>query len=285
MDKLLLSKMNGAGNSFYLLDLRSNAANERLQMIYPNLSRSEISKEICSGYHSSSAVDGIVFVVDRKNNSTVDFEWDFYNADGSVAEMCGNAARCVASFAHTRGFAEADLRFGTLAGTISAKVFPKENRVDITMTNISDEKWDQTVTTKSSGEISYCYINSGVPHVVITIDNISDRKKMALLAQELREPQFFKPKGANITFLQEVSKTQIKSVSFERGVEDFTLACGTGAVAAARVHCGPPNCTGVSEVTVFVPGGELAVHFRDKNPHLIGPVEFMSETEMVIKGE
>ena len=130
----------------------------------------------------------------------------------------------------------------------------------------------------------YDYVDSGVPHCVIKVDSLDNLEELRSLAVQLRQPDYFAPRGANITFKVPINKDHIESVTFERGVEDFTEACGTGAVAAAFSHAqenGQPQ-----KVEVTVPGGELSVEFNDSFPYLRGAVNYMGNIKIEeLKGE
>lgn len=274
MESLEVTKMDGAGNSFIVIDILSYGKKERFEAVFSGFSRQEIARKMCQ-LDGKTVVDGLVLIEEAEPRLNVDFQWDFYNADGSVAEMCGNAARCVARFATEKGLAPQKLRFQTIAGVISA-IVKEGGFVELEMTPLTEISWNQTIST-SFGEIEHDYIDSGVPHCVIRSGQPLTAENHRVLAMELRQPKFFAPKGANITFIFEKKSGEIESFSFERGVEDFTLACGTGAVAAAASYLGPDGLSESQKVQVEVPGGQLVVTFKSGLPFLYGPTQIVSE--------
>ena len=176
--------------------------------------RSELAKELCDR-HSGIGADGLIVLLphDRYN-----FEWDFYNCDGSTPSMCGNGSRAAAHFAvHFLG-KSANLSFLTKAGVIKANV--EQNAVEITLSKVKDEK----APFEFAGKI-WQGCDTGVPHLVHFCDDISEFD--AQLCQKVRE-QF----NANVNFAQVLSPTHLKVRTFERGVEDETFACGTGMAAS-----------------------------------------------------
>lgn len=265
-----VTKMSGTGNDFIVINLMSkNSQTEFLNSIQQeNLSSASLS--LCSNQTPWQGADGSVFLLP---SDKCDFKWEFFNKDGSSAEMCGNAARCVALYAQTKGLAQKTLCFETLAGIIQAEILPA-NRVDITFRPITEELLQQKVHIQNQ-EYIFDFVNSGVPHAVFTTDHIFERlEDLKIIAQHMRQPDFFKPCGANITFKEDLSPTHINSITFERGVENFTQACGTGAVASAYTHYKKYQ---QETIQVSLPGGDLEVRFNGGLPHLIGPAIFIQE--------
>lgn len=272
---LTLTKMSGAGNDFLIIDLRVDIEVQAYELKLAHTPRPQLAQQFC---HRStgklSGADGLVFLLPSKDPESADFSWDFYNADGSAAEMCGNAARCVAQYAYEKGLKKDRLTFETKAGLIVAEVL-NNNQVDIEMPPLMEAKWDQVITVEDQ-LIHYDFLNSGVPHVVIEQPLLDDKAHLLSLARYLRDHPLFQPAGTNVTFYHFLGSGHIQGLSYERGVEDFTKACGTGAVAAAAAY--QNKHPSVSEIKVEVPGGQLEVHLqKDSRPHLIGPVRWISE--------
>ncbi|OGR01017.1 MAG: diaminopimelate epimerase, partial [Deltaproteobacteria bacterium RIFOXYD12_FULL_50_9] len=209
-----------------------------------------------------------------------DFTWQFFNADGSIAEMCGNGARCAARFAFTRGIAPAAMRFMTLAGLIEAQVV--DGSVKIRMTPPTRINEQHTVIL--NGEtLTLSSINTGVPHAVCFVADNSATPVVAW-GREIRHHEIFKPAGSNVNFVQVLANNTLHLRTYERGVEDETMACGTGAVAGAIIAAlqglvKPP-------VSVITSGGErLTIHFTLENTaipvinniYLEGPALFIYE--------
>lgn len=255
-----MTRASGAGNTFLIVDA--------LQSQYIEKSaRGDFARKACTEIHGFTT-DGFIFL-DRASDSGLDFDWDFYNSDGSVAEMCGNAARCVTMFYFLKVERKAEVRFKTLAGIVVGSVmttaddFESIAQVKIKMPIISGDSEPKQLTVKLANKnIRGCLIDSGVPHFVI------ESEPDEPLARALRKVKDFGPRGANITFIEMNPEGFIQAVTFERGVEDFTLACGTGAVAAAKFHrlCFPE----ISQQTVEMPGGELIIAWNGEQATLTG---------------
>ncbi|OQY12551.1 MAG: diaminopimelate epimerase [Desulfobacteraceae bacterium 4572_187] len=219
MKKIDFYKMSGSGNDFIIVDNRNKIVDE------PGL-LSFITK-VCRRKMSVGA-DGFILV---ENTDAADFKWRFYNSDGSVAEMCGNGARCVARYAYLTGIAGPAMSFETQAGIVQAQVVGE--RVKVKMTDPLDLKIDYTIELKNSS-LSISSVNTGVPHVVIVKDSI-DTSEVVKVGREVRFHSRFAPAGTNVNFVCHVKDNIIAIRTYERGVEDETLACGTGAIAGAIV--------------------------------------------------
>lgn len=219
MDTLSFYKMSGAGNDFIIIDNRSQA------LAVQDLSR--FAARVCCRKMSVGA-DGLILI---ESSDQVDFKWQFFNADGSPAEMCGNGARCAARVAQRLGIGGDRLRFETLAGIIEAEI--GRETVKIRMTDPGDVILEERIDTDLGG-LTYGRVNTGVPHVVISVRDIES----APVLEQGREVRFharFAPAGTNVNYIAP-AKSGIWSIrTYERGVENETLACGTGNVAAALV--------------------------------------------------
>ena len=272
-----LKLMSGTGNTFILANLMTESAKEELLSYFPNKSLSDIATKLCK--HPLIETDGAVFVLPSEKFA---FKWLFFNNDGSEAEMCGNAARCVTLYAHDEKIITNNCEFETLAGTIKGEILG-ETETRVQMPALRDTQLGQSLQ-EDNMYTKFDYIDSGVPHCVIKVDSLDNLEEHRSLAVQLRKPQYFAPRGANITFKVPLSKDHIESVSFERGVEDFTEACGTGAVAAAFSHAKENG--DLLKVQVNVPGGELSVEFIDGFPYLSGAVNYMGNIKIEeLKGE
>jgi len=239
------TKMTGTGNDFLIFDARETG--------FPKFDRPLFVKSICRRSFSVGA-DGVVFIEKPKGPQTT-FKWDFYNADGSFAEMCGNASRCVARYAFENGFAGREVSFETSAGVIEAKVLTSGIvEVEMPPSVLLEKKAE--IPLGEHLKISVLYINTGVPHVVKEEDDWGD-EYLHDMGRHLRSHEKFKKtNGTNVTFYEKVEGSIIHSATYERGVEAVTPACGTGAVAAAFAAA----LSGVpSPIEVRVPGGTLHV--------------------------
>lgn len=261
---LRFTKMNGAGNDFVMLDNRQGEIQLRPEQI----------ARICDR-HRGVGADGILLLEKAANGA--DFRMRYYNADGGEAEMCGNGARCFARFAHKVAGASGQISFETPAGVIGAELHgesvtlqmsePRDLRLHISLPEVADYE-------------AIHFVNSGVPHVVIPvkrIDEIDVRRDGALV----RRHSMFSPKGTNVNFVEKRGPKSIAIRTYERGVEDETLACGTGVVASALIFAATEKTEG--PISVLVRGGsELQVGFqraadRFSAVTLTGPAEFVFE--------
>ncbi|HMJ05611.1 MAG TPA: diaminopimelate epimerase [Chthoniobacterales bacterium] len=267
MPKLRFTKMNGAGNDFVLLDNRAGDL---------RLSTAQIAR-LCDR-HRGVGADGVLVVEPAANGA--DFRMRYYNADGGEAEMCGNGARCFARFTSAIAGPLEKLSFETPAGVIAAQI--EGERVTLQMSEPKD--WQLGLRLTILGETVHChYVDSGVPHVVVPVADIAQVDVRAVGAALRQHPQFA-PRGANANFLEERGPNRIAIRTYERGVEDETLACGTGVVASALVFAALGNA--VSPISVLVKGGdELQVGFQKSGHHfsnvtLAGPADFVFAGEV-----
>lgn len=219
MTSIPFTKMSGSGNDFILIDNRNRVISE------PDLAG--FAARICRRRYSVGA-DGLILL---ENSDRVDFKWEFFNSDGSIAEMCGNGARCAARFALLNGIATENMRFETIAGIIHAQVL--DDQVKIKMTNPTDLLLNQALTMDSH-QVHYSSVNTGVPHVVIQSEDVESVDVVGIGRGIRHHPDFF-PAGTNVNFLGLQSDNIWAVRTYERGVEGETLACGTGIVACALV--------------------------------------------------
>lgn len=260
----IYEKYCGTGNDFLIVDIRGKK--ENFEHHAQGMSRDVWAKKLCDR-HFGLGADGLVLI---ENSESQDFKWDFYNSDGSSAEMCGNAARCVGKWAvqHASDILKnkKSVSVETLAGPISIEV-TDQGLFQVKMSPIQKAEFKQKLLFDKQ-DIVYSFVDSGVPHAVIELNQLSDMEAKKPLARFLRNHSQFGAKGTNVTFYSRRSESEIDAVSFERGVEDFTLACGTGAVAAAYDLY---KQTKRGEIKVHLPGGELQIRFLAASPLLIGP--------------
>jgi len=261
---LRFTKMNGAGNDFVMIDNRGGDV---------QLSAEQIVR-ICDR-HRGVGADGVLLL--EKGTNGADFRMRYYNRDGGEAEMCGNGARCFARFANKIANAPAIISFQTPAGLIRGQL--QGDLVTLQMSEPKDFLLSRELAVTGGKEVVHS-INSGVPHVVIPVSKTEDvdvRKRGAAL----RYHKEFSPAGANVNFIEKAGPKKILVRTYERGVEDETLACGTGVVASALVFAATEKVDGPIGVIVRS-GSELSVDFKragDKftNVTLTGPAEFAFE--------
>ncbi|NPA32222.1 MAG: diaminopimelate epimerase, partial [Aquificae bacterium] len=216
-------------------------------------------RRVCAP-HTGVGADGLIVIKEPKNPEN-DFRWEFFNADGSEAEMCGNGARCAVRFAYEKGIAGSEVRFETLAGVIRASVLEDGKRVKVQLT--PPTKPVKKEIDLGQEKIEGYFINTGVPHFVVPVRDI-ENLNVIKLGRAIRFHPAFEPKGTNVNFIKAMSDDTIRIRTYERGVEGETLACGTGATASAIVSF----LTGlVSKKPVRVitkSGEELVVDFNDE---------------------
>ncbi len=211
------TKMSGSGNDFIIIDNRVPVMDDAKKV--------DFVKRVCDRKMSIGA-DGVIFV---ENSDKADIKWDFYNDDGSSAEMCGNGGRCVARYAVEKKIAPAELTLETLAGIIGAKVDGANVRVKLT----APENLQQDLDVQLNGtRYQIDSLNTGVPHAIIYSDKVEDTN-VKEVGNGIRFHDTFAPSGTNVNFVEKVGDHALKIRTYERGVEDETLACGTGAVASA----------------------------------------------------
>ena len=246
MDKIEFYKMSGSGNDFIVIDNRRNIIDAK--------GLSDLIAKVCRRKMAVGA-DGFILV---ENSDKADFKWRFFNSDGSIAEMCGNGARCVARFAYLHDIAGPNMAFETLAGIVEARV--TGDRVKVKMTDPSELKTDDTIETKI-GRLSFSSINTGVPHVVIVNDMIDD-VDIVEIGREIRFHERFSPAGTNVNFVCGIAGNTIAIRTYERGVEDETLDCGTGAAAGAIVMAYKMKLK--SPISVLTKsGGYLNIYYKE----------------------
>jgi diaminopimelate epimerase len=248
MTKIPFHKMSGSGNDFIIID------NRRGIVDISDLPR--FVTRVCRRRMSAGA-DGLILV---EESPSADFKWRFFNSDGSIAEMCGNGARCAARFANLMGIAGDRVTFETLAGTIAATV--NGLQVKIKMTDPHDLVVDETVTL-ADGAYSYGRVNTGVPHVIIECPEV-ESVEVVPVGRAIRQHPQFAPAGTNVNFIAPLSGDLYAIRTYERGVEDETLACGTGNAAAALVLAARHNLAAPIRFQTRS-GSVLTIHFRQRN--------------------
>lgn len=259
------TKMSGAGNDFILMDHR--------QPFMDIAAMPDFVRKVCRRRFSVGA-DGVIFLED---SDAADFRWRFYNADGSLAEMCGNGARCAARFALLRGIAPSRMRFETLAGMVEAEVEGDEVRVLLTVPR--DLRLHLEIEAEGT-DLTLHALDTGVPHAVLLTDD-ADSAPVVPLGRAIRHHAAFAPRGTNVNFVTLRPDGSLKVRTYERGVEDETHACGTGAVAAALV------CAGLGMLSpparIESSGGErLQVHFEPVPPGTVPERVYLQGPALVI---
>ena len=292
-------KISGAGNRFLLVDKSNfsvkalaNSWKKHSLQINPsfeefvNLAKEPLSyrkkfiKDLIS-LPDLSLADGLVVLQNREDNKLY---CDFYNKDGSTAEMCGNAACCVSMYKHWQSLISNSFYFSETDRTI----LDKKNDESLTSDSFYFSE-TEIFCAKGGGIIfdlpdpsildvnhspSFSFINTGVPHGVIKCSKdwaFADKAKLKKLAKELRFKNIKGNKGMNVSFYQEIENHKLQAITYERGVEDWTLACGTGALATALVYL-HKQTNKVDTILVNMPGGELKVQTKP-NLTLFSPIK------------
>ncbi len=211
-------KMAGAGNDFIVMDNRRPV----YKGSWPNL-----AKKVCDR-HRSVGADGLLLL---ERSKKVDFKMRYFNSDGSEASMCGNGGRCMAKFAEIKKMTGKRAVFETKAGLYQALI--KKNLVELSLPPVESFRLNMRVRLGNK-TITAHFIDSGVPHAVIFVPEVG-RINVQGLGRILRFHKAFGLKGTNVDFVKTTGKSGIRIRTYERGVEDETLACGTGAVASACI--------------------------------------------------
>lgn len=267
--KVSFVKMTGAGNDFVMLD--------NLDLALSSALTKETIEALCDRRFGIGG-DGLIAAEPDGDK----LRMRYYNSDGGEAEMCGNGARCFTRFVgQLLGNETAPFSFETLAGTIQAR-FESDGRVTVGLTSPKDLKLNVLHAT-GTVQSPVHFINTGVPHAVAFLDNVTDID-IVRMGSFLRYHEVFAPAGTNANFAQIISPGHLKIRTYERGVEDETLACGTGMTATALIHAALTGCP--SPVQLDVAGGDtLAVSFERQgynftNVMLTGPAYQVFEGEV-----
>ncbi|MBT8361553.1 MAG: diaminopimelate epimerase [Deltaproteobacteria bacterium] len=243
---IAITKMSGAGNDFIIIDHRSQ--------FIPVPFHAQFAQMVCRRRFSVGA-DGLILI---ENAEATDFSWRFYNNDGSIAEMCGNGARCAARYAYQHGIAGKRMNFSTVAGVIEAEILGEQEHVSVRMTEPFGYQ-DSNLISLGGQEREIFSINTGVPQAVVFVD--TDEIPLKLWGRTVRFHEDFEPAGTNVNFIRVLEDGNLHVRTYERGVEDETMACGTGVVASAIIA----TMQGLTEspVEVITSGGEsLMVQFE-----------------------
>jgi len=269
MDELHLigfCKMSGSGNDFIIIDNRDLS----LQIVdLPAFVRKVCQRKVSVG------ADGLFLI---EPSTVADFKWQFFNSDGSVAEMCGNGSRCVARYAYLNGIAERTMSFETLAGIITAEV--NDDSVKVRLTDPSPLKTAQTIMLDGR-EFTLDIIDTGVPHAV-SFEDCVETCAVVGTGRQIRLHEYFQPKGANADFAEIIDRQRMKVRTYERGVEDETLACGTGVVASVLAAAGRGLVD--SPVDVVVKSGEMLRVYFTKRDGRYEEIYLEGKTKIVYQG-
>jgi len=262
-------KMSGTGNDFIVIDHRDGRI--------PPADQPEFARLVCRRMFSVGA-DGLI-LIEPPLDAGHDFSWHFYNSDGTAAAMCGNGCRCAARFAFAHGIAEKNMRFATLAGIIQAEMVT-DSRARVSLP--APPAWRSGVTVEVEGQrLTGGLLTVGVPHLVLFPEE--NEVPVVRWGRAARMSPQFQPDGVNVNFVRLAEGNRIYVRTYERGVENETMACGTGATAsaigaAAEYGLRPP-------ITVVTSGGEeLIINFTTNVDGAIAHVTLEGTVRLIYRG-
>ena len=268
---LSFTKMNGAGNDFVVIDNRD---------LNTSLTAEQIA--LLCDRHRGVGADGLLAVEPAESGADVKFR--YYNADGGEAEMCGNGARCFGRYAsRVLNGERSKLCFETIAGTLNARFIGEEVCID--MSDPLNLEMNSPVDIASLGA-QFHNLNTGVPHAVAFVDDL-ESIDIIKNGAAIRYHDHYSPRGTNVNFVSVLASDHLSVRTYERGVENETLACGTGITACALIHhllTGTP-----SPIKISVRGGDtLSIGFEPgpdqtfSKVTLTGPADFVFDGEITI---
>jgi len=262
MKKVKFTKMVASGNDFVVIRLSG----------YPHKRLAKFSRSICDRKFGIGA-DGLLVLAKSK---AVDIKMRIFNADGSEAEMCGNGARCVALYGSKKL-----IKIETKAGIIAAHV--NGNNVRIKLADPKNLKTN--IPLKINGRLLRVnFVNTGVPHTIIFVEGL-DKIDVVGLGRQIRYHRKFAPQGTNVDFVEVLNNNSIKIRTYERGVEDETLACGTGAAASAlAAGCQLPVAS-CQRINVHTKGGDILKVYFAREGNRFRNVWLEGKAKIVYKGE
>lgn len=267
-------KMNGAGNDFVVLNnLKEHLPPEVLP---------QVARQLCER-HLSIGADGLM-VVDAPTQGG-DYKMRFFNSDGSVGEMCGNGARCICRYGYETGLAGQVQTVETTAGIVTGRRIT-ERLYQIRLNDPTTVKLDSSVEVDGV-KYACAYVelgDPGIPHAVVPYAGLkhADENELRELGRAIRWHESF-PKGANVNFYEITGEDTVYERTFERGVEDFTYACGTGTGSVVTVLTLQGKVSGHS-VKVRMAGGELVID-AEREGSRITDLYLTGPTNIVCKGE
>jgi diaminopimelate epimerase len=261
MITIAFHKYQGAGNDFIIIDNREE--------VFPN-NVPQLIKKLCNRKFGIGA-DGLILL---EKSVKFDFKMMYFNADGHESTMCGNGGRCIVAFAKKLHLFDKETTFEAIDGKHLAKI--EADGVKLQMIDIQEIQHHQ----------NHYFVNSGSPHHIILTTNLN----LCNVVTEGRKIRLGAPyfeQGSNVNFVEKVSENHFKIRTYERGVEDETLACGTGATAVA-VAMYDAKMTDCNSIIMETLGGNLEVSFQKENQHftqvyLKGPATFVFNGEIEIE--
>lgn len=245
--ELQFSKLSAAGNDFIMIDNRDGKIGSQYYQA--------LAQKLCHRRYAIGA-DGLILIEESQSR---DFKMTYLNSDGSHASMCGNGGRAIARFAYDIGAASKQMSFETDAGPVSAEILDDKN-VKLHLYEPKDLERDLNIEIEGE-KFDVDFIDTGVPHAVIFVDDI-ENVDIVKYGRAIRHHETFSPEGTNVDFVEKKNDA-LYVRTYERGVEDETLACGTGIIASAIISVLKDKMS--SPVKIFARGGdELTVSFKTK---------------------
>lgn len=268
------TKMQGAGNDFIIIN--------NMILKLPVEKIPAVAKKLCQRKVSLGA-DGFM-VVDFPEGDA-DFKMRFYNQDGSIGEMCGNGARCISRYAYINNLAGKKMKFETGAGIVESEVL-EGRQVKVLLNRPEMVKLDNDLDIDGvKYECSYIELgNPGLPHAVVKFEGLqyADYRDIFEAGRKIRYNEKF-PKGANVNFFEILDDQTALVKTYERGVEDLTLACGTGSASAAVALILKGHLKG-DKVKIVVSGGELFVEV-ERTGNVVHKLYLIGDTNIIASGE
>lgn len=252
-------KYQGAGNDFILVDNREN--------IFPDANRIEIVQKLCKR-HIGIGSDGLILI---QTDVQHDFYMEFYNPDGSQS-FCGNGSRCAVMFAFHFGMIGNKCSFNSIHGINEGRIVDSKN-VALNMFDVNEVE---------IGE-DYHFLNTGSPHYNLFVEDVS-KIDLIPFARNIRYNNRFKELGTNVNVIEQVDDSTIKVRTYERGVENETLSCGTGVTACAISQLILEKKKG-GKITIMTNGGTLSVEIGNLADDSVDGIVLTGPAEFVFKGE
>ncbi|PKP15240.1 MAG: diaminopimelate epimerase [Bacteroidetes bacterium HGW-Bacteroidetes-23] len=249
-------KYQGTGNDFIMIDNRQDVFSKN---------NTKLIKLLCDRRFGIGA-DGLILL---ENDKISDFKMVYYNSDGNESSMCGNGGRCIVAFAKQLNVIENETTFIAVDGEHYAKI-SVDGTVSLQMKNVDEIKMAS----------DYVFLNTGSPHHITLVEDVKS-VPVKEIGSQVRYSDLYGKEGSNVNFVEAISDSLFAVRTYERGVEDETLSCGTGVTAAA-IAMNAIGKTTSNEISLLVEGGELKVTFKKEGNNyidvfLIGPATFVFE--------
>ncbi len=271
MKKIKFTKMSASGNDFIVID------NRKKQISDVSSQMSEFVRKVCQRKMGIGA-DGVLLI---EESSEVNFKMRIFNPDGGEVEMCGNGARCIALWAKSKiKNQKSKIEIETKAGVLEAEVV-SDDRVKIKMGNPANPKLNFKLSVDNK-EYEVHSINTGVPHVVLFVEDL-EAARVTELGEKIRHHQEFAPEGTNANFIKVRDENSLDIRTYERGVEDETLACGTGACASAIVS----HLLGRTKAPtkMYTKSGSILTVYFDSSDSKISNLYLEGDAAVIYEGE